>query len=147
MGTRGKKPTPREQKEQRGTVRPSREAAAVLEFPKVDECPEAPAFLNEYGRDLWDQLAPMLYAQRILTLADLPALSHLCQLHGSIMDMYDRRVEPTAAERSQLRMYLAEFGLTPSSRQRVSPAGPGKGENPFNRNGSKPGRDPKAPAD
>lgn len=147
MAKRGPKPTPREKKEARGTVQPCRDSAAIVEFPNVDSCPDAPDFLNEYGVDLWERVAPSLYAQKILTVADLPALEIACHEYGTIRDMIDRRIEIPASKVAQMRLMLAEFGMTPSSRTRVSPAGPGKGENPFNRNGSKAGRDPKAPAD
>ena len=146
MATRGRKPQPDAVKAAKGETRPSRTSGDVVEFPSVAAIPEPPAYLNAAGKRLWEEMTPHLFAQRILTIADLYMLGHLCQLHGAIVDQYERRIEPTAADRSQLRMYFGEFGMSPSSRTRIPAAG-GEGKtNPFTRNGKKPGADPETPA-
>lgn len=137
MASRGRKPAPKAQKEARGTVQPCRESAAVVDFPSCPAIPEPPDYLNDDGRSMWNELAPPLFAQRVLTTADVYALFHLCQLHGEIVDDIRRRVRPTAADRAQLRIYFSEFGMTPSSRGRVRPAGAEGNDNPFKRNGPK----------
>lgn len=135
MAVRGKRPQTVAQKKAKGEVRPSRlNTAEVLEFPVVKEAPDAPEWVNDDGRDLWSEMAPALYRQRVLTEADLYALGHLCQLHGEIVDGYKRRIQPTAAQLSQLRMYFAEFGMTPSSRTRIGKTADGEKENPFKKN-------------
>lgn len=138
MGTRGRRPTPKGIKEARGTVQPCREkeVTTVVEFPLCDEVPAAPAWITfDAAFEMWEELAPTLYAQRVMTTADVHSLAHLCRLHGKIVDGYNRMNDPTAAELSQLRMYFSEFGLTPSSRTRVAASGAKKDANPFDRNG------------
>lgn len=138
MATRGRKPQTREQKAAKGETRPSRQPALnVVQFPAVEKVPEPPEWLQDDGKKLWKEVASLLYAQKVLTVVDLPALTHLCELHGSIVDGYKRRVPPTAAELAQLRMYFSEFGMTPSSRTRVGKPGGGEKENTFKRNGKK----------
>jgi len=138
MPPRGRKPQAKEQKAAKGETRPSRQGPTVVEFPKADGVPDPPPWIAyEAGMDLWDELAPLLFAQKVLSTVDIHALGHLCQLHGKIVDDYSRRLAPTAAELSQLRMYFSEFGLTPSSRTRVGTTGNGKKDNPFSQNGQK----------
>lgn len=137
MATRGQKPKTVEQKKAIGETRPCRTAVAVVDFPKVDQVPAAPDWMAEEGQQLWGDLAPMLYAQKILTKADIPALTHLCALHAQNIRMLKAGLTPTAAENNALRSYLSEFGLTPSARTRVTPAGDSGKTNPFAKNGPK----------
>jgi phage terminase small subunit len=135
---RGRKPQPNAVKQAKGETRPSRLPAEVVEFPKAERVPDPPEWLTyESAVDLWKELAPLLLSQKILANVDVHALGHLCQLHGKILDDYDRRLSPKASEVSQLRTYFAEFGLTPSSRTRVTPVGGGEKKNPFEGNGRK----------
>ncbi len=135
MATGGRKPQTTAQKKAKGETRPCRLATAdVLEFPQVKEVPDPPEWVNNDGQSLWNEIAPALYRQKVLTEADLYALGHLCQLHGEIVDGYRRRLQPTAAQLSQLRMYFSEFGMTPSSRTRIGKGSDGKGENSFKKN-------------
>lgn len=137
-GPRGRKPQPDAQKAAKGETRPSRMAGLnVIEFPAADKVPKPPTWLNDQGKKLWNELAPLLLNQKVLATVDTHALSHLCQLHGAIVDGYERRVPPTAAELSQLRMYFSEFGLTPSSRTRVAKTGDDSKKNRFQKNGKK----------
>ncbi len=136
MGRRGPKPQSQKQKRAKGERRPSQQTVTVIEFPKVSQVPEPADWLNADGQELWRKVGPMLFAQRLLSHADLYALGHLCQLHGKIVDGYRRQIQPTAAELSQLRMYFSEFGMTPTSRTRVGGSG-GDKKNPFERNGPK----------
>ncbi len=136
---RGRKPQPKEQKIAKGETRPSRHLENVVEFPKVDEVPEPPSYVAQFpaGVNLWEEVAPVLFAQRVLSEPDVHALGHLCRLHGEIVDGYERRLSPTASMLSQLRMLFAEFGMTPASRSRVaSGKDPGKG-NKFGSNGQR----------
>lgn len=138
MATRGRKPLPKQKKRARGTEQPCRDRAQVVEFPHVDQVPKPPDWLDGEGKELWNDLAPMLYAQRILTKADVPALVHMCSMHAAQMKMRRAGVGIPAAEVNALRAYFSEFGMTPSSRTKVAPASNGKKDNPFAKNGSKP---------
>ena len=139
----GPKPQSDAQKRAKGETRPSRMGAAqsgvavVVQFPAVEKVPEPPGWMNADGQDLWRDVAPMLYAQKVLTKADLAALTHLCQLHGTIIKDFKRDVEVAASDLAQLRLYFAEFGLTPSSRTRV-PHGDKPQGNRFGNNGAPP---------
>lgn len=136
MTKRGPKPQTTSQKKAKGERRPSRlDDDKVINFPAVDRAPDAPEHLNEYAKQRWDELAPLLYAQKILSVADLMMLEQLCSIYGEIRDMEDRRVEVPITLRNQLRLYAAEFGITPSSRTRVGKVGP-EDKNAFSRNGA-----------
>lgn len=137
MATRGRKRQTNAQKIAKGETRPSQLSANVLVFPTLEKAPAPPNWLNSEGVVLWEKIAPLLFAQRVLSEVDLEAMAHLCQLHGEIVDGYRRRVLPTAAQLSQLRMYFSEFGLTPSSRTRVGPTAPPDEKNRFSSNGKR----------
>lgn len=151
MAKPGPKPEPDAKKHAKGETRPSRMAEAsqggsvVVAFPVVDKVPEPPDWMVPDGQQLWRDIAPMLYAQKVLTKADLAALTHLCQLHGMIQGGqngkmgYKAGIPPVAAELTQLRMLFSEFGLTPSSRTRV-PHGSKEGGNRFGNNGKDKGQ-------
>jgi phage terminase small subunit len=91
--------------------------------------------MNPDGKALWGEIAPMLFGQKVLTKADLAAMTHLCQQHGLIVTSYKAGIPPTASDLAQLRLYFSEFGLTPSSRTRV-PHGEKPQGNRFGKNGA-----------
>lgn len=136
---RGRKPQTNEQKEAKGETRPSRTHDNVIALPKVDSVPPPPEWLPEDGKALWNEIAPMLYAQKVLTKADLPALTHMCSMHASHLKLRQAGLGVNAAETNALRGYFAEFGMTPSSRTKVGTSGdkPGNG---FANNGKRPAR-------
>ena len=80
---------------------------------------------------LWEKLTGLFQPIALLTEADLTALGHLCNAHGDLLKLYRAGMEPTAAQYSQMRYILAEFGLTPASRSKVKPSGSGKPQNAF----------------
>lgn len=125
------------QKRLRGETRPSKMASTVVSLPLVAKYPDPPDWVNDIGCELWAELVPLLMSQRVLADADLHAMAHLCQLHGEIVDMCQRRIKPHSADRTQLRLFFAEFGLTSASRTRVGGAEPGAG-NKFKDNGRRP---------
>lgn len=134
----GRKPQPDAVKAAKGETRPSRQSGEVVDFPVIDNTvPDPPEWMEKHGVELWNRITPLLYNQRILTEADLPALETMCALHHTVHKQLRAGMQPTAAEISQLRMYYSEFGLTPSSRTRVSASGAGDKGNGFNRNGRK----------
>ncbi len=77
----------------------------------------------------WLRVTPLLAAAMALKEADLSALGHLCNLHGSIIKKYRANLTPTGTELQQLRMFYADFGLTPAGRLKIAPMrGSGDGD-------------------
>ena len=141
MAKPGPKEKTREHKRAAGTLKTCRDAAVVVEFPKVEKHPDPPEWMdNVDAKQQWNKLVPLLMNAKTLTIADLEALAHLCRLHGEVIRDYRRDISPKAATLTQLRLYFETFGLTPASRQRVSPVGDGGKENPFKKNGPQKGK-------
>lgn len=101
-----------------------------------------PAHLSAVGLAEWHRIVPILLASRVLTEMDYAALSAYCglwsrwveaeayvQAHGATVTSPNgyEIASPylTIANKAlmDLRLYAVEFGLTPSSRSRVSVAG------------------------
>ena len=143
MATRGRKPQTDKQKKAKGETRPSRLKsvdADVLDFPPVVTLPKPPDWVaaKPLAVEEWERCTGLLYNQKVLTDADLMMLGHMCMLHADLLEQYENpRIQVSAADRSQLRMYAAEFGLSPSSRSRIGGGETGKGKNPFKSNGKK----------
>ena len=105
-----------------GTDRPDRGGPPEVEFPVPDEC-EPPDWLD--GPDAvakWNRAVRLLLPVRVLTEADLDDLGHLCNMHAALLKKYRANVEPQASTYAQYRIFSTEFGMTPASRHRVSPA-------------------------
>jgi P27 family predicted phage terminase small subunit len=127
-------------KRARGTDRPGRrnpnepQPRALL--------PKPPKFLSDEARRAWKQVAPKVYAARLLTELDVLAFTLLCvawgdlveaqekiRVHGKVILVPGGALGPSpyvalgnkAVE--QLMRTLVEFGMTPSSRTRVSALG------------------------
>lgn len=131
---RGRRPDSNRDKDARGSRQPRLEN--VVEFPVVDETPKPPTYLKlKASKDLWNDVAPTLFQQRILTTADVHALGHLCQLHGEVTGCYRKGIPVAASTLAQLRMYFAEFGMTPASRTKVAAGDKGSTGNKFKNNG------------
>ena len=102
--------------------------------------PKCPANLIGEGRKLFHQLAPVLYDKSLLTVATIPAFIALCQMGGmmheakavldaggfTVKTKHGMRTRPEVGilqkASTQFRMYLQEFGLTPTSIQKVPTA-------------------------
>lgn len=97
--------------------------------------------MGEDGKRLWGTVVPILYAQRVLTKADVPALEQMCVMYDQHSKFNKSGVPIPSAERNALRLYFNEFGMTSSSRTRIHPAGNGQKENPFRNNGNRAKRD------
>lgn len=93
---------------------------------------EAPDWLDTYGLEHWQELAPMLARAGLLTEGDRPALAQMCDDFSTIRKSIDgpdeiagdfdrMRSLMTSADkaRDRYRRMLIEFGLTPSSRSRI----------------------------
>ena len=113
--------------------------------------PHRPAHLAGEALAEWNRIVPQLQACGILSVIDGSALAAYCQVYG-------RWVEAELAAKAsgglvvqsthgtpmqnpymliarqcidQMRQYLTEFGMTPSSRLRVSARGEGKAQDPL----------------
>jgi P27 family predicted phage terminase small subunit len=97
-----------------------------------------PADLEPASALVWAEVAPMLKACKILTVADVIALRHLCDAEadyrkaraerdGKLVaysskgsQMMDQYLVAQLAISKTLKGWLTEFGMTPSSRSRVA---------------------------
>ena len=145
MSTRGRKPKPTRFKLLTGN--PGKRALNEREPqpPLPPALPKPPKHLGRDGREEWLRVGGMLLRTRVLTEADLTALSAYATVCGSWMEAEReiRRkgimVRPTPGSKvrilnpmlpvankclQQMLQLQAEFGLTPSSRPRIiaSPA-------------------------
>lgn len=99
-----------------------------------------PKWIQGDAKLAWDQLAPVLKKQGMLSKLDTHALATYCSLyarykdaernikkHGAVLVIKDKKGLPKYAQQSpyvgmanrlaaELRQYMKEFGLTPSSR-------------------------------
>ena len=98
--------------------------------------PECPMELEGYARETWDKQGPVLVRLGILTEADGMAFAALCKEWSRYVGLSDnkelvqtfetgaRQVAPEVSAShkclTQLIRLFAEFGLTPSSRARLS---------------------------
>lgn len=121
-----------------GTFRQDRELEPDF-YQSLDFMPDPPPELGKAGRELWVNIGAQLTAKGVLASVDLPAFQLLCDTEDFI-SMFksaltcDGKKEFTQGVRddpllfrsyrfwldSQRKMML-EFGLTPASRNRVSP--------------------------
>jgi P27 family predicted phage terminase small subunit len=138
----GRKPTPTHLKLVKGN--PGRRPIRKDE-PDVEAKPPAPPeHLSEKARRAWDVVSPLLERAGILATADAFALEMLCEAYGDYLDARDaieefggnyyetknaaggtmHRAHPAVAVMRdadrRIRGWLAEFGMTPSARTRVS---------------------------
>lgn len=151
MPKRGAKPKPTALKLVQGTDRPDRvnpnepEPEAVIPEPPGEWAKSNPVALAE-----WERLTPHLYTLGLLTAVDRAVIVAYCEAWSRL-----RQAEAEIAENGLLvettngnviqspavgiantafkNMLTAatEFGLTPSSRTRVTPVGGKRTENPF----------------
>lgn len=137
---RGRKPVPTELKILHGN--PGHRPLNEFE-PKPDvEIPECPEHLDAEAKAEWGRIAPELAALGILTRIDRAALAGYCQAWsrwvyaeqqlakfgvivksgGALAQSPYLPISNKALE--NMRKFLAEFGMTPSSRSRVKTAEP-----------------------
>lgn len=135
---------PKELKIIRGTFRNDRNPAEEPEPTIVEKVPACPLYLGRHAKALWKRLAKEMVRSGVLTVVDVPALEMLC---SSYQDYRDAREAVFTSEKGRpqtLRQYLkgrnsqtmpeynalkaayatyksyaVEFGLTPSSRNRI----------------------------
>lgn len=141
--------TPTQLKVVRGTARPDRAnpAEPTPELLTIDVAhPPRWLKLSPLARRAWRDIAPLLIGMRVLTSADLVALSLLCDSLATIVVAKEHVAEHGAtyetvgeggarmvrkhpaveihAEASRFaKVMLGEFGMTPASRSKVSQVG------------------------
>jgi P27 family predicted phage terminase small subunit len=139
----GRKPKPTALKLVQGN--PGKRALNTAEPQPQRGIPECPDWLSPLAKEHWIEIAPRLDELGVLTLADGHALALLCETfaeyrkaradvvkHGATYWSTSedgsklKRANPNVAIASdaakRYRGLLAEFGLTPSSRTKVSTA-------------------------
>ncbi len=151
MAGRRKKPT--NIKVLHGTFRKDRNVTSEIQARPVKKIPPAPSWLDEAGRKEWKRVAKELHSMGLLTILDFTALEAYCvaysrwqhaekeiDINGFSYEYTNRegvqmmRKNPAVGiateSMKQMRMWLAEFGMTPSSRSKVS-ANPQNIEDPM----------------
>ncbi len=127
---RGRKPVP-------GALRGSSRDTAEPRPP--DALPRCPPHLNHVARKEWRRLAKPLHDMGVLTIADRAALAAYCQAWARWVEAEEKLAEApllfktpsgyvqqspwlSIANRQMELMgrYMAELGLTPASRTRIS---------------------------
>lgn len=143
MGQRGPRPTPTAVLRLRGSPR----ADLNKHEPKPERAaPKKPGWLGDEASGVWDEMVPQLMATRVLTTIDGNALARYCEhwvqwqkattfvrQHGVSYPIRDGNGKIKALGQfpevalmhkasATLARLEAEFGLTPSSRTRISVA-------------------------
>lgn len=121
----------------KGTFRNCRANPSEPNYP--DQIPDSPDFLNNYGGKEWERISKQLFDQGLLASVDMAALAGYCQAYGrwakaeeellsenliltTIQGNYIQNPLIGIANTSMehMRKFLIEFGMTPSSRSKVS---------------------------
>ncbi len=135
---------PKQTKILQGTFRPGREKTDAVEVDPLATVPPPPTTLGRHGKAKWKELAPKLVEKGILTPLDLPAFEAMCgcwdlyadsieiiygkgrrrkSLSTYISGKSSQEAPATVLAKQMLALfksYLTEFGLSPSSRGKVS---------------------------
>lgn len=97
------------------------------------KAPSAPSYLSAQAKAEWKRIMPQLISRRIITRADLAGVEAyasavgICRQieelrAGGIIDKVQFGIWNRAAQTA--RQLAAEYGLTPTSRQRIGSAAP-----------------------
>ena len=137
----GKRPLPTKMKELRGGRKTYHKAPPKNEAkPKTTErLPRAPAYLNKVAQAEWRRVVKELHPLGLLTKIDTVSLSAYCvcfagwvdataqvQKHGVLIKspnnvpMQSPYLSIANRAMVEMRKWLVEFGMTPSSRTRVT---------------------------
>jgi phage terminase, small subunit, putative, P27 family len=161
MPSGGHNRKPRQLKVIQGTFRKDRNPEHEPEPQKFVEVPRPPSWLNSHGKRRWWDLAEELVRNGLLTVVDIPALEMTCDIYGQYRDLHDaiyKPIDPDTGKRTKrtlaqymagrnsqtipeytamrnllaaYKSYLAEFGLTPVSRNRVNIPKPERAADPM----------------
>lgn len=111
--------------------------------------PDAPDHLDKAAREEWNRVVPILFRVRIMTDLDVAALASYCQAYGRWVEAEEHISEEgcvviwkgfpmqnpylSIANKAmeQIRQFMSEMGMTPSSRSRVQVQSAQKKANPF----------------
>jgi P27 family predicted phage terminase small subunit len=140
----GRPPTPAEMKRLVGTARKDRTNARAPAAAPLDALPMPPE-LTEREQAAWEELGAVVGPMRVVTPSDLPAFRQLVRTWALCDEAWEdvkvagqtytlvtesgavKRKNPSVeillAAKKQLASDLAQFGLTPAARQRVSVLG------------------------
>lgn len=150
MAKTGPKPQPTELKRLRGN--PGRRPLPKNEpKPRVSSgLPRAPTYLDKKAQNEWRRMVKELHPIGLLTNIDLTALSAYCssysiwvdaitkiQKHGPLIKaqsgfpMQSPYLQIANKAQGEMRKWLIEFGMTPSSRTRVKPEKSGDKKDPL----------------
>lgn len=99
----------------------------------LTKAPPAPSYLSAQAKAEWKRIMPQLISRRILTRADLAGVEAyasavgICRQieelrAGGLIDKVQFGIWNRAAQTA--RQLAAEYGLTPTSRQRIGSAAP-----------------------
>ena len=136
-GRSGGKAKPKALKELAGTFRKDRHNPNEPTLPVYEKAPGPPVHVTGDARKAWIRVAKVLTTMGILTEADLHALEAYCVVYarwedaeaqlkqygvmltkgGSLFPSPYLRIAEDSLK--QLRAWMNEFGITPSSRSRV----------------------------
>ena len=132
----------------------------IEETPKFESLtPKCPERLNNAAKEEWNRIAPQLEKQGILTIADKATFELYCQIYGECVELEEfikekgmtyihtkknkygqiiseyvtqyPQVSQLDRKRNLLIKICAEFGLTPSSRGRMSLPGSKEEDDPM----------------
>lgn len=108
-----------------GTYRPGKHG----QEPEIERgAPDKPIWLSKSAELEWDRVVPILEPAGYLAKSDAMALATYCELAAEFAAAPS---EFRAGKIAQLRLLMAELGLTPSGRAKM-PAGKSEGnKNPF----------------
>lgn len=137
MATRGRKPLPTKLKVLRGTDRPDR-ANDAEPTPEIPDSLKPPAWMKrKVAREAFAEMAARLYRLGLYTELDAMQLELLCQTYAKWREATRRsNVDPLVSPKGgsymnpslsaelalgkRLQAIMTEFGLSPSSRTRLT---------------------------
>lgn len=152
----GRKPLPTAIKELKGTAQKCR---TNINEPKASVmCPDPPSFLGEIALKEWGHKAPLLVKMGVLTEADNTALAAYCVQYERFVRAEQKLADGEYTEVTTngneiakalvgvsnraadlMKKFLVEFGLTPSSRTRISANPSSEQDNEWNDFGGRRG--------
>ncbi|MFP4066228.1 MAG: phage terminase small subunit P27 family [Spirochaetaceae bacterium] len=137
MGFAGRKPKPPELHVLHGTDRPDRHPQNTPKPPPT--APSRPSWLLPEAKREWSRITPILHRLGLFTVVDRASLAAYCQAYARWRQAEEiitaegfttttdkgnviQRPEVAIARNmmAAIRAFAAEFGLTPSSRGRIS---------------------------
>ncbi|MEH6468846.1 MAG: P27 family phage terminase small subunit [Porticoccus sp.] len=81
--------------------------------------PPCPAWVHSEGKKEWKRLSTELIKIGVVTGFDFIGLATLCHMWGEYVEGAKAGEPVSVAHITQMRLYLVEFGMTPSSRSKV----------------------------